>query len=157
MRFDEGFTDGKSEPQSAQLRYPPLLKSIENFRQGLGLNPHAGIGNFNSQMILAIVARGNGNLPVPGSKLHRVFDEVPKDLLKSRGVRSQINFLSGEIEPKRQMLLLDFRLANFDGITQQGMSVNDFEIELHLAFANSRQIQEIIDEPRSQLHVATDD
>ena len=49
-----------------------------------------------------------------------------------------MNFFGGQIEPKRQMLLLDFRLANFDGITQQGMSINDFEIELHLALANSR-------------------
>ena len=48
-----------------------------------------------------------------------------------------MNFLGGEIDAKREMLLLDFHLTNFDGITQQGMSINDFEIELHLAFANS--------------------
>jgi hypothetical protein len=89
------------------------------------------------QPILAIVARGDGNLSAARSKFHCVFDEVPKDLLESRRVRSQMNFLGGAIEPKRQMLLLDVRLANFDGITQQAMCINDFEIELHLAFANS--------------------
>jgi hypothetical protein len=33
VRFDKGFADGKTETQSAQLRYPALFESIENFRQ----------------------------------------------------------------------------------------------------------------------------
>src|SRR5882724_1922615 len=36
------------------------------------------------------------------------------------------------------------------------MSVNDFKIELDLAFANARQIKQIIDQASLQLHVAVD-
>ena len=54
------------------------------------------------------------------------------------------------------MLAIDFRLTDLQRILQQSMRINDFKIELHLAFANARQIEQIINEPRLQLHVPVD-
>ena len=77
------------------------------------------------QLIARIVTRGNTNLPALRCKLQRIFYKVPKDLLESRWVRSQMDSLCGEIELKRQMLLLDLLLANLESIAQERMSVNN--------------------------------
>src|SRR5712691_1523359 len=108
------------------------------------------------QLIACIITRGNTNLTAFRRKLNSVLDEVPKDLLKSRWVGLQMDFVRSEIEQKRQMFSIDIRLANLESILQERMSVNDFKIELHLAFANTRQIKQVIDKPSLQLHVAVD-
>ena len=90
------------------------------------------------QLIACIITRGNTNLPAFRCKLNSVLDEVPKDLLESRRVGLQIDFVGSEIEPKRQVLSIDIRLTNFESILQQRMSVNDFKIELNLTSANTR-------------------
>src|SRR4030095_2330494 len=122
----------------------------------LGLNPNAGISHLNTQLIAGVIARRNTNVSLSGGKLHRVVYQIPKDLLKSRWICSQIDLLSGEIEPKSQLLSFNLCLTNFQRILQQRMSINDLKIELDLAFADTREIKQVIDEPGLQLHVAAD-
>ena len=55
------------------------------------------------------------------------------------------------------MLLLDVGLANVERVPQQCVGVHDLEIELDLAFADARQIEQVIDQPRFQLDVAPND
>src|SRR5436305_6848377 len=108
------------------------------------------------QLITCIIARGNTNLPAFRCKLNSVLDEVPKYLLESRWIGLQMDFVGNEIEPKRQVFSIDIRLTNLESILQKRMRVNDFKIELHLAFATTRQIEQIINETSLQLHVAMD-
>src|SRR6266487_121960 len=106
------------------------------------------------QLIACIITRGNTNLTAFRCKLNSVLDEIPKDLLESRWVGLQMDFVGSEIEPKRQVFSIDIRLTNLESILQQRMGVNDFKIELDLASADTRKIKEIVDEPRFQFHIA---
>ena len=54
------------------------------------------------------------------------------------------------------MFSIDFRLTNLQSILQQRMGINNLETELDLALVDTCQIEQIVDEPRLQLHVATD-
>ena len=138
MGIDKRFADCKAETQTSELRPASLLKSVKDFRQRFRLNPEAGIDYFHMQLIACIITRGNTNLTAFGCKLNSVLDEIPKDLLESRWVGLQMNFVGSEIEPKRQVFSIDIRLTNLESILQQRMSVNDFKIELDLASANTR-------------------
>ena len=42
------------------------------------------------------------------------------------------------------MLLIDIGLTNLESVPQEPMSVDDFKIELHLACADPRQIEQVI-------------
>ncbi len=132
VRFDKLLADGEAKTQSSKLCPATLFKSIENFRQCFRLNSQARVRDFNKQLSIGIVARGNGNLSLLRCEFHGVIYQVPKDLLQPRRVYLQMNFPCAEIEGTRQMFSIDFRLANLQCILQQGMSVNDFKIELHL-------------------------
>src|SRR5439155_13940075 len=107
-------------------------------RERFRLNPQAGISNPNTQLSTGIVARGNGNLPLPRCKLHRVIYQIPKDLLEPRRVRSKMDILCAKAELTRQIFSIDFRMTNLEGTLQQRVRVNDFKIELHLALINAR-------------------
>src|SRR3984893_10822664 len=131
VRFHKRFADGQTKTQTSKLCPLALFKSIENFRQRFRLNSQAGVRDFNAQFSLGSVAGRNGNLPIAGCELHRVIDQVPKDLLESRRIRSQMDFPCAEIEGTPQMLSINFRLTNLEGILQQGMSVDDFKIKLY--------------------------
>ena len=108
------------------------------------------------ELLVGIVAGGNGNLPFLRCKLHCVINQIPKDLLQSCRIGSQMDILRGQVKPKGEMFSLDFALINFESISQQTVSVDDFEIELHLALADAGQIKKIVNEPRFQLHIAPD-
>ena len=105
-----------------------MFERVENFRQSFRLDPEPGISDFNTQLSLGIVAGGDDNLPVPRSELHRVIDQVPKDLLQARGVCSHMHLLCAEAEGARQILAIDFRLTNVESVLQQCMRINDFKI-----------------------------
>src|SRR5439155_5162081 len=109
-------------------------------------NSHAGIGNFNAQLVARIVSRENRNLAAVRRKFHRVLNQVPKDLLKPRPVGLEVEFFRGQIESKIEVFLFDLGLADLQRITQQLMSINGLEIELHLTLADTCQIEQIIDE-----------
>src|SRR5206468_1109602 len=156
VRFHKRFADGQTQTQSAKLCPATLFKSIENFRQCFRLNSQSGIRDFDTQLSVGIVARGNGNLPLARCKFHRVIYQVPKNLLQSRRICSHMDFSCAEVKGTRQMLAIDFRLTNLDGSLQETMRVNDLKIELHLALIDARQIKQVIDQPRLQFHVAAD-
>ena len=156
MGLDQPFANGETQTQTAQLCSATLFESVENFRQRFGFNPQTGIGDFDSQSIAGIIVGTNRNLPISGCKLNCVIYQVPKDLLEPRRVGSQINFLCGEIESRGEMFSIDFRLTNLQSILQQRMGINNLETELDLALVDTCQIEQIVDEPRLQLHVATD-
>src|SRR5439155_15730278 len=138
VRFNQRFADGKSETQTSQLCAAALFKSIENFRERFRLNSQAAISDLNTQLSIGIVARGNKNLPFARRKLHCVIYQIPKDLLEPRRVRSQMDILCAKAEFTRQIFSIDFRMTNLKGTLQQRVRVNDFKIELHLAFINAR-------------------
>src|SRR5207247_6483080 len=125
------FADRQAKTEPSKLCPAALFKSIENFWQCFRLNSQAGVRDFNAQFSLGSVARRNGNLPIAGCELHRVIHQVPKALLESRRISSQMNFPCAEIEGTAQMLSINFRLTNLKRILQQGMSVNDFKIKLY--------------------------
>ena len=137
MRFDQRFADGQPEAKPAPARAGALFERIENFRQGFRLNSKPGIRDFNMQLFVGIVAGRDMNLPIFGSKLDRIVDEVPKDLLQSSRIGAEMNLLRGEIEPKDKMFSLDLALINLKRVLQETMRIDNFEVKLDLALADT--------------------
>src|SRR5581483_1757272 len=118
--------------QSAELCTAALFEGIKNFRQCFRLNSQAAVCNLNVQVALSVVARRENNPPVIWRKFHRIVYQVPKDLLKSRRVCSQLDLTCAEIYGMQQMLAVDFRLTNLESILKKDVSVDDIKIQLHL-------------------------
>src|SRR5947207_3615308 len=96
--FDQRFADRQPETQTTELRSVTLFERIEDLWQSLGLNSKSGVGNLYMELFVRIIARRDMNLPGVGGKLHRVVDQVPKDLLQSRRIRAEMNLLRGQIQ-----------------------------------------------------------
>ena len=52
--------------------------------------------------------------------------------------------------------LLDFLTTDFQCAANQGVCINEFEIELQFAFAHSGEVEKVINEPRFEGDVAVD-
>src|SRR5438105_1431472 len=155
MRLDQRLTDGEAETESSQLCASGLLEGVENFRQRLRLDSKTGIGNFDAQLPGRIVAGRNRDLSSSRGEFHGVVDQVPEDLLKSSWIGAQMHFLGVQIKTKFQMFSIDLGLINIERVLQKGVSIDHLEIELHLAFADTSKVKQVVNEPRFQLHIAT--
>src|SRR6267142_1516834 len=68
-----------------------------------------------------------------------------------------MNFCGGEFGPQFKFLLFNLGLTNFERVSQKSVSVDNFKTELHLAFADSGEIEKIVDQARFQLDVAANE
>ncbi len=89
-------------------------------------------------------------------KFDGVLDQVPKDLLEPRWIGFELHPRRRQFQLQRELLLVDLRLANLDRAAQQFVRVHDLEAELHLAFADASQVEQVVNQPRFQLHIAAD-
>src|SRR5437899_49149 len=98
VRFDQRFADRETETETTELGSGTLFERIENFWQSFRLNSKSGIGDLYMELFVRIVASRDMNLPVFGGKLHRIVDQVPKDLLQSRRIGAEMDLLRGQIQ-----------------------------------------------------------
>src|SRR4029077_9409398 len=110
-----------------------LLEGVKDFRQCVAVDSTAGIFDFNLKLAAAIISASNRELAAVGRKFDGILDQVPKDLLKSRRVRAEMNLARAQLSPKVEFLLCDFRLTDFQRISQQGMSIDNLKAQLHFA------------------------
>ena len=153
VRLHQRFADGKTKTKSAHPRSGALLESIKDLRQRLGLDSQSRIGDLHNQPFIRIVAGRNVNLTVFRSELHRVVDQVPKDLLQAGRVGPEMDLLRREIKPEREMFSLDLALVDLQGVLQKGVRIDHLEVELDLPFADTGQIEQVVDQPRLQLDI----
>src|SRR5205823_6419833 len=154
MRFNKGLADGKSEAEPAQLRPFSLFERIKNLRQRLRVYPHSAVRYLNAQ--LPVVIPGPDLKPAAFRReLHGVLDQVPKYLLQTRRIGFQTDLVRGEIGLERKIFVVDVGLANLEGIAQECMSIHQFEAQLDFAFADSRQVEQIVDQARFELHISS--
>ena len=92
--------------------------------------------------------------PALRGEFHRVLDQVPKDLLQARRIGFERNFLRGEIRLEGELLLVDICLANFERVPQERMGIDLFQAQLHFAFADPSQVEQVVDQARLELDVA---
>src|SRR5947208_16596653 len=64
-----------------------------------------------------------------------------------------MNFGGGEFTSELEFFLFDFGLANVERISQEGVGIDNFKAELHLAFADAGEIEKVVDQARFQLNV----
>src|ERR1700693_1133472 len=155
MRLNQGLADGEAETKSSQLSSRALLERIENFWQRLGFDSETGIGNLDAQLPGRIVAGRNRDLPAKGGEFHGVVDQVPEDLLESGWIGAEMHFFVVQDQTKLQIFSIDLALVNIERVLQEGVSIDHLEIKLHLAFTDACEIEQVVDEPRFQLHIAT--
>src|SRR5205809_1435846 len=157
MRFNKRFADRQTQTESAKLRSPRLLERVKNSRHHFGIDPAAGIFDLNAKSTVTAIRSPNGKLAAVGCKLDRVLDQVPKNLLQTRGIGLQKNFFGREVGSELEFLLIDIGMANFERVAQQSVRVDHFETELHFAFADSGQVEKIVDQACFELDVAPDE
>src|SRR5947207_1273318 len=61
---------------------------------------------------------------------------------------------SAEAGAKLELFLVNLRLANFERVSQESVRIDVLHAQLHLAFADSRQVKQIVNQARFQLDVA---
>src|SRR5438105_13912720 len=112
VRFDQRFADRQTETETTELGPGTLFERIEDFWQSIRLNPKSGVGDLYMQLFVRIIASRDMNLPVFGGKLHRVVDQVPKDLLQSRRIGAELDLLRCQIQSEGLLLPDNFTLIN---------------------------------------------
>ena len=155
MRLNQGFADSKAETESSELCASSLLECIENFRQRFWINSETGVGDFDAQLLGRIVAGRNRDLATARGEFHSVVDQVPEDLLESGGVGAEMHFFGVQVKMKYQGFPINFALINIERVLQERVSIDHLEIELHLTLADASEVEQVVDKPRFQLHVAT--
>src|SRR5205807_7798892 len=112
------------------------------------------VRNLNAQ--LPVVVPGLDLKPTAFRReLHGVLNQVPKYLLQSRRIGFQTNLVRGEIGLERKIFVVDVGLANLEGVAQEKMSVHQLEAQLDFALADPRQVEEIVDQARFELHISS--
>src|SRR5439155_26691511 len=108
-------------PQSARFlrrKLFALLESVEQLGQHLRVDAHAGVGDLDANPLRLRVARANVDLPARGGELARVGQQVPEDLLKTRGVAADDVLGGGEVDVHVHALrpAADLEGADHDGV-----------------------------------------
>src|SRR5579864_581181 len=127
MGFDQSFANCQAKAQSAELAPAALLKGVKDPGQGVAVYAAARIFDFNLKLSAGIIAASNKQPAVVGREFDGVFDQIPKDLLKPRGICAQVNPTRLQLRLELESFLRDVGLTDFQRISQQGVSVDDLE------------------------------
>ncbi|MEO5721810.1 MAG: hypothetical protein ABIR71_10110, partial [Chthoniobacterales bacterium] len=157
MSFRERLADREAKTESAEFCPTALFESIEDFRERFRFNPDAGVGYLKAELPVQIVACDDGDLAFREREFDGVFNQVPDDLLDTRRVGSQVNSYRREFGSELEVFLLNVGVTNFERIAQERVRIHEFEIQLHLAFADPSEIEQVVDEPGFEFDIAPDD
>src|SRR5437868_13013421 len=62
-----------------------------------------------------------------------------------------------QVRLELELFLGDVRLADFEGVSQQSVSVDNLEAQLNLALADSSEIEQVVNESGFQFHISPDE
>ncbi|CAA9444575.1 MAG: hypothetical protein AVDCRST_MAG64-4426 [uncultured Phycisphaerae bacterium] len=159
MHVHQGLADRQPQPQPAEPpRHRPLalLERVEQPGHGVGLDADAGVGHPHGPPPLLVVLAAQRDPAAGRRELHGVAEQVAAHLLEAGRVRPDVTVLRPQVQGDLDSLLLHLPLVHLQAVPQDGVGVHDLEVQLDLAPADPRQVQQVVDQPRLQLHVAAD-
>ena len=133
-----------------------MFKRIENPRQCLGRDADSGIDDLSAELLRLRITRPERDPAVQGSELHGVAEKIPKHLLNS--CRIAVDVMTIRTEIKFDVRLQGRAIAVNDRarLLDQLMDVDDAAMQLHFAIGDAREIEQIVDQLRLELHVSPD-
>ena len=156
---------GNREPEPEATKTPrdgapSLLEGSEQVLHASRRDADALVAHRQGEAAGTRVVGAHDDAPAVRGELERVVDEVPKDLLAGgRGrPRRDAPALPGAAPPA-VMPHAHRRLGRAGasiGGAHDGVRVARLGVELQLAARHAREVEQIIDEPRLQLHAAAD-
>ncbi len=151
--------NGEAQPKPAEHVVDgriALFKGIENSGQRLGRDADPGIGDLETDLAGSRVVRAQSDLTVRGSKLDRVADEVPQDLLDAGRVGVDMMFLGQHFHLDLNAGGGGVPVDDIDRLPHQVMGIDGFFLQLHFAIGDAGQVQQIVDQVGFQFHVPSD-
>src|SRR5438477_9828689 len=95
MQIDDPFRDRQAQAKSAKFARDcraALFKRVKNARLQFWRDTHTAILNLNNDVMCRIVAGANINRSFARRELHRVIDQIPKNLLETSCVSPAMMF-----------------------------------------------------------------
>ena len=132
-----GFGKGKPQAEPSGLSHRiglALFKGIENTGQELGNNADTGIRYLHHDLPILVV-RLNKNLSSFGSKLDRILDQIPEDLLQTGKVAYDKALPRGQLQAEAKILRIDLRLTGLQRLLKRNMDIELLEVEVRLCSA----------------------
>src|SRR4029453_12288312 len=96
---------------------------LENARLQFRANSDTGIGEIDDDVMLGIVTCADAELTTRRREFDRVLDDVPKDLLQTRGIGPAMMFFGGEILLNLNLLLVKVARGNAERVSNGGVHV----------------------------------
>src|SRR5438874_10093487 len=109
------------------------------------VDPDACVAKLNGQSRGIVEARSDGDAPAHGRKFDGVLDQIPKDLLKTAGVRVHKVPRSIELNRELEFFGVDIRLTNCDRLAETQMHISRLAMKLELAARHAGEIEEAAD------------
>ena len=109
-----------------------LLESVKNFRQSLGCNTYDCVDYFYVKRVDVGITRAYGDATIQRCELHRVANQIPKDLLDPRWIA--IHVVTTRVELELDLSAQGNHDALDDGncLFEEVMCVDDPAMQLHL-------------------------
>lgn len=160
--FDEGLGDGEAQAEAAVTAGDEIASLFESIEEAIdlgGIDTDAGVLHLDQEAGLGIgeqVAGADIDAAAIGSELGGVFDEVPEHLLEPRVIGEDVVVGGVELEVELEVFGLDIGAEDIDDGADGGVDIDGLERKLELAAGDAGEIEQIIDEPGFELHVAAD-
>src|SRR4030095_3822871 len=118
------------------------------------INPAAGMGEIDNEVMLRVIACDDTKLAAGGSKFNRVLDDVPKNLLQAGGIGPAMMFFGREIQLNLDLLFVQIAGRNSERVIERSVHVDGIVAQLEFAVGDAGEIQEIVDEQSLELDIA---
>lgn len=159
VQLHHGARDRQSEPEARHPVALPgvrLLKGPENAIGGFRGKPDAVVADPDSDARLASgqVMGGDVDVAAAARELHRVAQQIPEDLLQPRGIATHDAAGGGQVRGGFNAFPQRLVLHDGQGQAQDIVQFAGLGAQRELVAAQSREVQEVIDEPGFEGDVA---
>src|SRR4051795_1404937 len=109
----------------------------------LWLNPDAGVDHFEKELPV-FVPGAQPKLAARSGELHRVVDQVPKDLLDPNRIRPDEVIVRRPVRRHAEAFSVNVRLRDGERVVRDRMRVNTRKVELDFSGADAREVEQIV-------------
>src|SRR4030095_12850753 len=134
-----------------------LLEGVEDFLNPFRLDAHPRIGNPNINLLRRGVDGFDRDAAFFRSEFHAVLDQVPKDLLQTRRIAFDVRIGGAKTKFHFEIFGSNVLAANFVSTVEDLVHANRLKAQLQFAFRDACDVEQIVNQVRFQLDVASND
>ena len=134
-----------------------MLEGVEDFLDPFWLDAHPSIGNSNVNLLRRGVGGFDRDAALFRSEFHAVLDQVPKDLLQTRGIAFDVRIGGAKTKFHFEIFGSNVLAANFVSTVEDLVHANRLKAQLQFAFRDACDVEQIVNQARFQLDVTPND